>query len=117
MGTTAPAKFTKMVKSFKTRWMKALTSGKYQQGEGELKTEYKDENDEGKVIKTVEYCCLGVAKEIFALRAGRGDTKEYLSQNSCLKIGLDPEAQQTLATLNDNNTSFKDIAKWIDKNI
>lgn len=113
MGTTAPAKFTKMVKSFKTRWMKALTSGKYQQGEGYL-NEYRVK---GKVVKVTSYCCLGVAKEIFALRAGRGDTKEYLSQNSCLKIGLDPEAQQTLATLNDNNTSFKDIAKWIDKNI
>lgn len=111
MGTTA--KFTKMVKSFKIRWMKALTSGKYQQGEGYLKNEYRV----GKVVKVTSYCCLGVAKEIFVLRAGRGDTKEYLSQNSCLKIGLDPEAQQTLATLNDNNTSFKDIAKWIDKNI
>lgn len=44
-----------MVKSIKERWIEALRSGKYVQGEGMLKTS--DEPD-------AQFCCLGVLADI-----------------------------------------------------
>lgn len=42
---------------------------------------------------------------------------ELLSIASCKKIGLDLKAQDILAAKNDGGISFKNIAKWIDKNL
>lgn len=114
MGTTEKYTPTKMKKVFKRKWLKALRSGEFEQGEGYLEQTDPDVDDNGK-MKT-QYCCLGVAKKIFGLRAKR--TCQILSDGACKKIGLDPKIQNTLATFNDTEQwSFTKIANWIEKHL
>lgn len=82
-------------------WIDALRSGKYKQGHGMLRTE----TSEG-----VEFCCLGVAQELFDLKHSSPDyvTPEWL------KTAIQVE----LAYLNDDrNDSFSEIADHIEQKI
>jgi hypothetical protein len=94
---------TKMKKSFKTRWLKALASGIYKHGTGRLRLE--------DVAGKFSYCCLGVAREVFKLKGTSGGA--YLTEESLEKLGLTEEEQNKLANLNDESKSFRPVIRYI----
>lgn len=109
---------------FKGRWVAALRSGNYKQGQGRLRRA--DDT----------YCCLGVACDV----SGRGEwmlsegAYEYvlstfkrsfmavptvLAEEIGLEISLDAgDPQRVLWRLNDTEgRSFAEIADWIEENL
>jgi len=124
--------YPKLPKVFKRKWVKALRSGKYDQGRGKL---YRaGEND---------YCCLGVACVVDKIPLKRIQGKSVIAQleneSNNLKIlnGEDRKSDDLvdiLVSMNDNVTastynqfmggkywekqrSFKQIANWIEHNL
>lgn len=109
----------KLDSELKQQWIDALRSGKYQQGEGSLRT------------KDDEYCCLGVLCDIFdSERWTKRPTESsytylYFDEYSfgTLKwqlrqlLGLDEHTQGKLITQNDAGTPFSEIADWIEANL
>ena len=97
----------KLPKKVKNIWLKALRSGKYEQGKNNLKYKEYDEN-------FFRYCCLGVAREcgLTRARARANNTNEWVCKNF-----LPKEVQNELADMNDHGSMFKEIAKWIEKNL
>lgn len=115
--------YKKMDKRLKTRWIKALLSGKYKQGRGALKTPKR------------EYCCLGVLCDI---TKGRQWGVDYSGQY-CVEIEddtyqlfapdnfIDHDAQRQLSAMNDGEhvdggqvkrpVNFTRIAKWIERHL
>ncbi len=108
------------------KWVKALRSGKYKQGQGLLETL------DGK------NCCLGVLCKVAGIRKikrraplGRvhsivfGGKKNpsigTLSQSEMKRVGMVscdgklPNVADSLASLNDSGKTFKQIAKLIEK--
>lgn len=111
----AKVKTKKLSKKTKTKWIKALLSGKYTQGAGELKRAMPLYEGLEEVGTRYEYCCLGVACSIgIAQRQDEG---------FCTTKFLDEGTQDKLAAMNDGtgeykkSRSFKQIAKWIEKNL
>lgn len=104
------------------KWLKALESGKYKQGDTYLIQKGRKEN---------KYCCLGVLCEVYGSDMGR----LMKNETSCLpntvanKVGMgllgdftNPvyyrgHKYQTLAMMNDFGISFKTIAKIIRENL
>ena len=96
-------------------WEKALESGKYKKGKGRLRSE----ND--------EYCCLGVACELFGnedvrLLYGRylyGGYAAILTTKVVNALGLyghdgyGKDCNTTLAGINDESDSFKPVIEAI----
>lgn len=110
----------KLEKEFAEKWVKALRSGKYEQGEGYL------ENADG------QYCCLGVACKISYPRArllhkffidSKGQGRGYISKNLEKKMpellrGTDANKfVEKVSQMNDDGKSFNQIADWIEKNV
>lgn len=106
----------------KARWLKALRSGRYRQGQKQLRTEN-------------GFCCLGVLCDL-ARRSGVADWNNdghfdgeyaYLPESVVEWAGLntqDPKVIQRkdlpkklLSTLNDSGKSFKQIALYIEKSL
>lgn len=125
-----------MDKKTKQKWVKALRSGKYQQGEGSLRktsscfTGGEEDKEENK------FCCLGVLCDIvepkkWKLMTPGGD--HWMNGNAPnigfprdelqAKLGLDKldkrsdteTVAQKLAIMNDDGKSFNVIADWIEK--
>lgn len=107
-------KKVKLPKQFKTKWIKALRSGKFIQGNGKLKQKY----SEGEI----KHCCLGVAGEICGVKSLlnkdmlvpkeglRGITKVPIELRDNMKL------QYKLAAMNDEKSyNFNKIANWIEK--
>lgn len=96
-----------MNKRLKAKWLRALRSGEYAQGNGRLK--------DGK-----RYCCLGVLLAVKGgVEVGRYGLYGHLpAKHSC---GLSDEIQETLAGMNDGRLgkpySFTQIANFIEKNL
>lgn len=102
----------KLPKSFKTRWIKALRSGKFKQGRFNLMHKKGSEN---------HYCCLGVACVLGGVnpRPGvsywigdhmRGKVPNMLIGNS--------HVPNILSRMNDLSTSsFNEIADYIEANL
>lgn len=103
------------VKDNQELWLQALESGKYKQGQRYLKNGDK-------------YCCLGVACEIFGAEKSPV-TGEFVFSNSILPpeivetLGLYSDIGNScnkndlsLAGLNDEGKSFKEIARIIREN-
>lgn len=104
----------------KSKWVRALRSGKYRRAKYQLK-------DQG------AYCCLGVLCEV--LKQPYGEDQAALGVGFRKRIGLTSEAESALVGLNDgdwatteterfgkppkgygsNGASFKVIADWIIK--
>lgn len=105
----------------KRKWLKALRSGEYRQGRGQLVT------GDGK-----NFCCLGVLADVMGCEwqesemdcdsslvpilpkdrrplAPRGE--DWLSAK---KTGLSHKKQEQLAGMNDEGASFKQIASFIE---
>lgn len=104
-------------KEFATKWVEALRSGDYEQGNGELKTPYKN-----------NYCCLGVACQIADVKriSGRGwigyKDSHFARPNKKippLLIGDCNENKfvQQVSSMNDNGKTFTYIANFIEKNV
>jgi hypothetical protein len=103
----------------KTKWVAALRSGKFQQGDRALRA-----ND--------RYCCLGVLAEVKGCQWGKNihgeatpvfgsegvgrheDSPCYLDESFS---GLLYATQCALADLNDSGKPFPAIADWIEENI
>lgn len=93
-----------MNKKDKKKWVKALRSGEYRQGQGQLINITSAGN--------VNYCCLGVACSI-------GITKPLKSGEEVVKKSfLSLVDQRQLVVMNDEQRmSFKQIADYIEKNL
>ena len=112
-----------MDQRIKKRWIKALRSGEYEQGRGQL-------------CKDNKFCCLGVLYDIehdgdwIYDPLGReivvdGDTYidgcwttdggNPFSYGQNLGIGISTLA--TLINMNDEDSSFSKIANWIEKHL
>ena len=110
-----------MIKEYAFKWIKALRSGKFKQGKNALCTV------EG---KTAKYCCLGVLCHILKTpyTKNEGGFKEYEGNDGSLpksimkKCNIDDDfgcyfgGVESLAALNDNGKSFKQIADVIEQN-
>lgn len=115
-----------MDKKIKEKWLEALRSGKYVQGEGVLRN-----GDD-------EYCCLGVLCEVAGAECSKepvyagsdllipryrftykGDSQtELLPLLLSNELGIGKDAHSTLTTMNDNQgKTFKQIADWIEENL
>lgn len=101
-----------MKKEIADKWIKALRSGKYKQGKEDL---------HDSVHNT--FCCLGVLCDIgYAQPHHNGDAyienDPDLTENCYLetKDGYIPSLGTDLAKLNDNGTTFEEIADIIEKN-
>ena len=95
------------------RWIEALRSGKYRQGEGVLAAQ----DDDG----VYSYCCLGVLGRVCGLSNQDLDGRRMPRDSSTCQepwhTGLDNATESTLASLNDNSRlSFEKIADIIEEN-
>lgn len=88
-----------MNKTFKRKWVKALRSGRYEQGQSCLK-----QGD--------RFCCLGVLCQITNARNWNSHAMPTSSQLK--RFGLDNDVSLTLASMNDAGSTFKQIAKYIE---
>lgn len=110
----------KLPKKVKEKWVKALRSGKYKQGQNCLWN--------GGRGDAAEYCCLGVAKAIKLCKKSKAngfdeETKKFIFSSEdypnyfVSSRFLAPELQSKLANMNDEGSNFEDIATWIEKNL
>ena len=104
------SKWGKLPKAFKNKWIKALKSGKYIQGKDRIYD-----------VNTDTYCCLGVACDIVNCKS---DSNFIIFTNSrkipkILKgASKENKLVKKLVDMNDySQKSFKEIAKWIEKNL
>jgi hypothetical protein len=107
----------KMAPEWKQKWIEALRSGKYEQGESRL--------------RSVEdcYCCLGVLCDLVDpngwLPATGGTCYDHISQyasgyptgNVYNAAELDPQVAGVLANMNDTGKSFEEIASYIERHL
>lgn len=106
----------KLPKAFKKKWVAALRSGKYKQGQHSLHNSGAN-----------TYCCLGVAYKIVGYtnkkligQAQLDVDKDYRKVPAVLREKCEAENDLTskLIDMNDSDrTSFKRIANWIEKNL
>ncbi len=115
-------KATKLNKKFKRKWVNALRSGKYKQGDSYL---FDSTNN--------THCCLGVACAISNITKEQIEFVNFIDSdivrfnaetlNASDKAALnalskDQDLQDKLANFNDGHKlSFKWIASWIEKNL
>jgi len=112
-----------MNKKLKTKWLRALRGGSYRQAQNTLV------NDQG-----TRFCCLGVLADIQGCEwlpdtdnggmipiSANGRKSWVCESNDFLPStragGLSSEAQEELATMNDDGKSFKDIADFIETHL
>jgi len=108
-------------KEFATKWVAALRSNKYEQGNYKLKCEN-------------QYCCLGVACDIVGFAQDFGDAQYIGGLNVTygfkeeltpildlipvqLQGGQENGLVDKLTSMNDSGQSFFDIADWIEDNV
>ena len=109
-----------MTKSLRNRWVKALRSGKYKQGQGELR----DIDN--------QFCCLGVLADVCSVTWKRLRPNEMwhhcgFTRRECWgtelpsdhsQFGLSRPQLLALMRLNDEQGwTFKRIANWIEKHV
>lgn len=113
----------------KSKWVVALRSGEYRQGDdGQLAELRRDETD-------IAYCCLGVLGAVCGVSAERMDGKAELGEidlddllgpwsergNAISFSVSDPNShvtmQRKLAAMNDGGVAFAEIADWIEQNV
>ena len=115
-----------MDKRLKNKWLKALRSRKYKQGQNYLKY-YAD--------KLPEHCCLGVLCEVAGVSgevvdnlAYFGNSSEVLDNNLRTKFKISEKEMNILTAMNDGEfcpdtktfytpKKFYQIARWIERNL
>lgn len=90
----------------KEKWLAALRSGKFKQGDGSLFCR-----------EDHTYCCLGVLRRVEGLRGSEDSEGEFLKYVQATRLGLTYDTQVKLAKLNDSDTSFPEIADYIEKTL
>lgn len=112
----------------KAKWLQALRSGEYQQGQLNLRRKTKD---------AVQFCCLGVLCDVS--QQGKWSHRSYRVGEESLCSTLPPSirkwaginteltdkdnwphddsAEACLIQMNDNGKSFVEIADWIERNL
>lgn len=101
---------TKLDPEFKARWIAALRSGEFKQGEGRLCSRG----------PRPSYCCLGVARKIDGVEGcyqGDWGSEYYPPKKALDKWGLPYSSAAELARMNDGGKSFAEIADYIEQNL
>lgn len=105
-----------MNKTLRNKWIKALKSGKYSQGQSYL-------------YHMGNYCCLGVLCEVSKIPStesqvdtrfyrGNGTNDVDLLDKLLNTFGLTEFDQDHLISMNDTHrNSFDEIANWIEENL
>lgn len=100
-----------LTKKNKEKWLKALRSGKYQHGTGQLR--YED-----------RFCCIGVYCEIFKIPYDGVNTRIEASPDivgESFYPGVDEvlgfSVVKELTNLNDRNKDFSKIIEYIEQNL
>ena len=105
-----------MNKQLKSKWVKALRSGKYKQGFGMLK-------QRSDTAHRPEYCCLGVLRELMPVayqetsstNNGGGCT---LHKSQLQLADISYKVQDNLVSMNDScRSTFNDIADYIEEKL
>ena len=107
--------------SLRDRWVAALRSGKYEQGQGELKTVFSS----GTVFSSehAEYCCLGVLCDVKNPDGWIDGTFTYnghdytssLPHRLRKTVGIDSDVQDVLIDMNDvQGRTFLEIADYLE---
>lgn len=97
----------KFTKALKEKWVKALRSGRYNQGVDALKVRH----DDGKLA----YCCLGVLCSVAKFKSA---DEGMIKNEKGHFIILPPATQRLLATMNDSDDyNFNAIANHIEKKV
>src|ERR1700723_2651819 len=102
---------------FIRKWVEALRSRKYKQGQGKLRTkrETRDSVD--------RFCCLGVACDIKGVKHDNchdgyfyyyDDIDGSLSTSMLEYIGISNEEENELIDMNDGGKKFYQIARWLE---
>lgn len=106
-------KYEKLPKEFKNKWVAALRSGAYEQGQERLK-------------RGSAYCCLGVACVVAGVKKIHGNMtfiphKDHDDDGAFNlvpdSIRCESRTSSKLAGMNDDGCSFGEIADWIDENL
>ena len=107
-----------MNKNVKERWLRALRSGEYSQGRGQLFDP-----------ETGGYCCLGVLAQEEGWLRDDGSIESPDNENNphtgeipgylwSIVVGLSDDDQFKLVKLNDmDRRNFNEIADWIEENL
>lgn len=126
-----------MKRENRDKWVAALRSGDYLQGQGQLKPLFDSNENE---YSTPHYCCLGVYCDAVGIDLGEGpgewDSSGYgvpieedESGDTCIgvvtdleplldDIGLSRNTMNLLMEMNDDaNKSFTEIAAWIEEHL
>ena len=99
-----------MDKKLKMKWVKALESGRYLQGRGQLSLRRPHEE--------TKYCCIGVLREIIEPRARYSTEETSLLEGEHHRIAnLSNAKSNRLAGMNDSGKTFRQIAAWIRKHL
>jgi hypothetical protein len=107
----------KMDPEVKAKWVEALRSGEYKQGQLLLKKERPD--------GTAKHCCLGVLCEITGVMIEKGQAFPFFDMEPEKSWQLHPADAETLATVNDGigqfavdgPATFEQIAQLIEDNL
>ena len=111
----------KLPKEFKEKWIAALRSGKYVQGEGFLYRRFDDDDHSSEC-----YCCLGIACLVAGLTSNDirnidviPNTNAFKTVPKILKGSADDSAAvKHLTGMNDvYDCTFPEIADWIEENL
>lgn len=115
-----------LTEELKAKWVAALRSGKYDQGQAALKTAAKPHLDKNQnIVQGETFCCLGVLCDVVDPTAWTlsGETAHPLAEEgmSYLKNGLGlggctGKIQEKLVKMNDSGLhTFSAIADYIEK--
>lgn len=104
--------------NFKQKWINALRSGEFKQGDGVLLDEGNDEP---------LHCCLGVGCIVLGLKPNENgnfpddsqtdkfDGIAFPTPRQLKRMGISKQAAVKLADMNDDNCTFDEIAKHIER--
>jgi hypothetical protein len=105
-----------MKADLKTKWIEALRSGEYEQGQSFLR-----EGD--------KFCCLGVLCDLKEPANWRrsGDSYDYVVGSDAsmgllpfslkAETGINGQIESEIVGMNDEGKSFSEIADWIEANV
>jgi len=92
---------------FKKRWVEALRSGEYSQGESYLMSPIINGKD--------LYCCLGVACDIQGIELGHNEQYPQEDYDVPAILKNKHDIAEFLADKNDSDWSFNHISDWIEE--
>lgn len=99
--------YEKIDPEFKAKWIAALRSGKYIQGQKYLQADGK-------------FCCLGVACDVIDSNGWKNTAgwTAVIPSETAARLNLEINVQKQLWKLNDHEgRSFLEIADWIEENL